>query len=127
MPRPPKCRFIDSMPGADYFKPRGIPLAALEVTRLGVDEYEAMRLYDVEGLDQEQAAARMNVSRATFGRILNSAHGKTAGALVYGRAIMIEGGSYQLSPDRRLGPVRGFGGGRCRAHGGRGGARRGGI
>ncbi len=118
MPRPKKQRWISSLPGADYFKPRGIPLAELEISKLSIDEYEAMRLYDVAGLDQEQAAVQMNISRATFGRMLTAAHKKTAEAMVYGRAILIEGGSYQFSPDRRFGPGRGGG------PGGRGGGRR---
>ena len=119
MPRPLKRRWINSWPGADFFKPRGIPLSTLRVVQLTVDEYEAMRLYDVEELDQEGAAERMKVSRATFGRILTAAHKKVAEALVYGKAIQITGGSYRTPSgfDFRAGPG-GKGGGR-RWRGGR--------
>lgn len=112
MPRPRKIRSISSWPRADYFKPRGLPLAGLAVERLSLEEYEAMRLYDVEGMDQEGAAARMGVSRPTFGRMLSAAHGKVARALALGRAIQIEGGTYRMAPPP--------GGRRGRGRGGRG-------
>jgi len=118
MPRPKKRRWINSWPGADYFKPRGIPMAELEISQLSIEEYEAMRLYDVDGLDQSRAAEMMNISRPTFGRIIASAHKKVAEALAYGKAIKISGGSYHFPPGPGFGP--GLGGGR----GGRGGGRR---
>lgn len=96
MPRPPKWRMIGSWPGAIFFKPRAIPLSQLEINSLTMGEYEALRLADVEGLDQSSAAGRMGVSRATFGRILERAHGKVADALVTGKAIQIGGGNYRL-------------------------------
>ena len=68
----------------------------LEVVVMTLDEFEALRLSDLEGLYQEQAAAQMNVSRATFGRILRSAHRKVADAIVHGKAMRIEGGPVQL-------------------------------
>lgn len=117
MPRPKKRRWINSWPRADYFKPRGIPLAELEVSLLSVEEYEAMRLYDVDGLDQSRAAEMMNISRPTFGRIIKSAHKKVAEALAFGRAIHISGGDYHFPPGRGIGPGR---------RGGRGGGRGGG-
>ena len=107
MPRPQKRRRIRSWPGADYFKPRGIPLAELEISQLSIDEYEAMRLYDIEGLDQARSAEMMNISRPTFGRIIASAHKKVAEALAYGRAIRIGGGSYHFPPGRGFDPGRG--------------------
>lgn len=89
----PKCpRQVNSMPGSTYFKPRGIPVTALEEVVLSDDEFEAIRLADYEGLYQEAAAERMNVSRPTFGRILESARRKTADALLNGKALRIEGG-----------------------------------
>jgi uncharacterized protein len=115
MPRPKKRRCVNSWPGADYFKPRGIPMAELEISQLSMGEYEAMRLYDIEGLDQTQAAEMMNISRPTFGRIIASAHKKVAEALVYGKAIRIGGGNFHFPPGRECGPGRG---------GGRGGGRR---
>ncbi len=95
MPRPFKCRFVEKLPPADYFKPRGIPLSELELVNLTVDEFEAVRLADYEGLYQEQAAERMGVSRPTFGNILAAARKKIADALVNSRAIRIEGGVYR--------------------------------
>jgi len=68
----------------------------LERVSLAVEELEAVRLKDLEGLKQEKAAATMKVSQPTFHRILESAHGKIADALVQGKAIKIEGGDYVL-------------------------------
>ena len=104
MPRPQKRRWIGSWPGAEFFKPRGIPLAGLEVVSLTVDEYEAIRLADREGMEQAQAAELMKISRPTFGRILNSAHHKIAEALTSGKAIRIGGGSFELPPGFGFGP-----------------------
>jgi predicted DNA-binding protein (UPF0251 family)/predicted Fe-Mo cluster-binding NifX family protein len=82
---------VHARPGITYFKPRGIPLRHLTELYLPLDGYEALRLVDVEGLKQEEAAARMNVSRQTFGRILASARRVVAEALVQGMALRIEG------------------------------------
>ena len=87
MARPRNCRRVGSMPQSDYFKPRGIPLSMLEEVVLTVDEFEAVRLADFEGLYQEQAAGKMRVSRPTFGRIVESARKKVAEALVQGKAL----------------------------------------
>jgi predicted DNA-binding protein (UPF0251 family) len=67
---------------------------------LTLDEFEAIRLADLEGLYQEQAAERMSVSRPTFGRILVAAHRKVAEALVHGDTLRIEGGTIRLEPLR---------------------------
>jgi predicted DNA-binding protein (UPF0251 family) len=85
------------MPGVTYFKPAGIPLRSLEEVRLSVEEVEAVRLKDVEGLEQEQGAEKMNVSRPTFQRVLASARQKIADALLNGKAIRIEGGNFEIS------------------------------
>jgi predicted DNA-binding protein (UPF0251 family) len=77
-------------PGALYFKPRGIPLVALEEVRLGLDELEAIRLADLEGAYHRDASRQMGVSRPTFGRILNQARRKVAEAVVQGKALRIE-------------------------------------
>ena len=69
---------------------------------LTVDECEAIRLADFDGLYQEQAAERMNVSRQTFGRIIESAHKKVAEALLKGKALKIEGGEVEMSPMRKF-------------------------
>jgi predicted DNA-binding protein (UPF0251 family) len=102
MARPINCRRVGSIPRVDYFKPRGIPLSVLEEIILTVDELEAVRLADLEGLYQEQAAERMNVSRPTFGRIIESAHKKVAEALVKGKALKIEGGEFAMVSMRRF-------------------------
>jgi len=86
----------------NYFKPRGIPMTALERISLAVDELEALRLKDLEALEQEQAATNMNVSQPTFHRILESARDKVADALVNGKAIRIEGGDYVVKKGARL-------------------------
>ena len=62
----------------------------LEEVLLSLDEFEAIRLADNEGLYHEEAAVRMNVSRATFGRILDNARGKVADAIINGKALKIE-------------------------------------
>lgn len=90
MPRP-RCRCrIAGRPRAAFFKPRGIPARDLEEVALDRAELEALRLADLEGLYQEQAAARMGVSRATFGRLLAAAHRKVAEALLQGKALRFE-------------------------------------
>ena len=92
MARPLCPRRVDALPPSTHFKPRGVPVTELEETVLSVDELEALRLADLEGLYHEEAAARMNVSRATFGRIVEAARRKVAEVLVRGRALKIEGG-----------------------------------
>jgi len=98
MPRPPKCRRVAFLPEVTYFKPAGIPLRALSEVRLSVEEAEAIRLKDLEGLEQEPSAERMNISRPTFQRVLVSARQKIADALLNGRAIRIEGGNFEIEP-----------------------------
>ena len=97
MPRPRHCRRIGHLPQVSFYKPRGVPLAVLQHINLTFDELEAIRLADFEGLYQEQAAEKMNISRQTFGRILESAHKKIADALVNGKALSIEGGPIELA------------------------------
>lgn len=100
MARPIKCREISQEPEVSYFKPRAVPLGELEQVSLGLDEVEALRLADVELLYQEEAAAMMRVSRATFGAILKRARHKVADAIVNGKAIEIRGGVYNLRRKR---------------------------
>lgn len=94
MARPKQDRYIKAKPQATYFKPRGIPMVDLEEARLSVEELEAVRLADLEGLTQAEAAENMRISRHTFGRILAQAHKTIAEALVLGRALRIEGGNW---------------------------------
>jgi predicted DNA-binding protein (UPF0251 family)/DNA-directed RNA polymerase subunit RPC12/RpoP len=100
VPKPKKERLVKYPPHVVLFKPQGIPAYMLEQVVVTVDEYEAVRLMDFEGLDQEEAAKRMGVSRATGARIMESAHKKIAEALTQGKAIRIEGGSYVIQMDR---------------------------
>ena len=95
MPRPLKPRAVRHDPAVVYFKPAGVRMRVLEEVALGLDELEAIRLADVEGLSHEQVGEMMNVSRATAGRILAQARRKTALALVYGLAIRVEGGTIE--------------------------------
>ncbi len=101
MGRPHKKRFVAHNPGVSYFKPRGIPMVDLMENRLAVDECEALRLADYEGLSHEDAGNEMGVSRATFGRIIERARKTVADALIHGKAIRIEGGSYQFTEGQR--------------------------
>ena len=100
MARPRNCRRINGMPDAKTFKPAGVPASALEQVSLGLDELEALRLADLEGLYQDEAARRMNVSRQTFGRIVAEARRKTAEALIEGRCLIIEGGNVEMADMR---------------------------
>ncbi len=94
MVRPKKCRMVDSEPDVDYFKPRGVRLRELEEVELGVEEFEALRLKDLEGLDQLKVAKKMGISQPSLHRLLSSARKKVAEALVDGKAIKIHGGNY---------------------------------
>ncbi len=97
MPRPIKCRMIDAKPGVRLFKPQGIPARQLEEVYLTMEGYEALRLADKEGLRQDEAAERMQVSRQTFGRILSGARKAVAEAIVDGLVLRIEGGEFQVA------------------------------
>jgi len=111
MPRPFCQRRIAFVPSVTYFKPAGIPLNQLDEVALTLDELEALRLADLLGLYQEQAAERMGISRATFGRIVESARRKTADALTAGKALRLEGGPVVQAPSTGT-PGSGFGRGR---------------
>jgi predicted DNA-binding protein (UPF0251 family) len=102
VPRPPCPRRVDGLPSRTYFKPRGVPVSALGEVVLSVDELESLRLADLEGLYQEQAAERMRVSRPTFGRIVEGARRKVAEALVEGKALRIEGGPIEMAGVRHF-------------------------
>ena len=89
MARPMICRKVSGEVAARYFKPQGIPMRLLEEVELELDEIEAIRLADLEGLYQVDAAASMGVSRQTFGNIIARAHKKVATALLCGKALRI--------------------------------------
>ena len=90
--RPKKTRWIKCEPGERCFNPRGKPLSGLNGVFLSVDEFEAVRLADFEGLKQVDAAGLMKISRSTFSRIISEAHKKIGDALVNVKSIKIEGG-----------------------------------
>ena len=96
MPRPRRCRRVWFKPNVTYFKPAGVRMVSLEESILTVDEFEAVRLKDLEGLDEETAAKKMSISQPTFNRIVSSARKKIADAIVHGKAIKIFGGNYKL-------------------------------
>jgi len=100
VPRPFCCRRIAGKPAASIFKPIGIPVVELDEAVMTLDEFEAMRLADLDGLYQEQAAEQMSVSRTTFSRIVVSARRKMADALVHGKALRIEGGTVRVEGRR---------------------------
>lgn len=93
MPRPKQCRKIGSPPLMIGFKPFGVPRSEIEEIVLQYDEYEAIKLLDYEGMLQEQAAEKMNVSRPTLTRIYENARKTIAKAFVEGKMIVIEGGN----------------------------------
>jgi len=91
MPRPKIARQMRFQPNVSYFKPRGVPLRELDEVVLLSDELEAIKLYEIDGLSQLEAAKSMKVSQPTFARILAKANQKIASAIVVGKAIRIEG------------------------------------
>lgn len=95
-PRPRKHRIVESEPVHTVFKPAGIPKASLQEIVLTVEQFEAIRLKDLEGLEQEACAELMHISRPTFQRVLCRAREIVARALVEGKALHIEGGHYRL-------------------------------
>jgi predicted DNA-binding protein (UPF0251 family) len=110
MARPLSARKIPRGLEERAFKPQGVPMAELAQLTLTLDGLEALRLADLEGLYQEEAAERMGVSRATFARVLTAARKVVAEALVHGKAVEISGGAVDW---------RGKGRWPCPVHGGR--------
>ncbi|MFN2289849.1 MAG: DUF134 domain-containing protein [Anaerolineae bacterium] len=106
MPRPRKKRILSRMPRVAIYKPAGVPLDQLRQVSLLQEELEALRLADLKGLTQAQAAAEMGVSRSTFQRIVAQARRRVAQALVQGHAIQIEGGTFEVRPTRPGHPRR---------------------
>ena len=116
MVRPRKYRYIEGVPGSFVYKPAGVPVRGLEWVELNMDEFESIRLLDHLGLDQNQAAEKMGVSRPTVTRIYSTARKKIADALTMGMAIRIQGNIdvpvQQPCPMRGMGRGRGHCGGR---------------
>lgn len=97
MARPKKTRMIKGPPIFNQFKPSGIPMRQLEQIELSIEEYEAVRLADYRGLDQDDAAERMEISRPTFTRLIEKARKKTAAMFVEGKGLFINGGSIHFN------------------------------
>ncbi len=93
MPRRTCRRRVGFQPKTIFFKPAGIPLTDVQEVIVGHDELEAMRLKNLLGFPQEEAAAKMGVSQPTFHRLINTAHQKMADAIINGKALRIEGGN----------------------------------
>ena len=96
MPRPHRCRRIEQLPVYRSFSPDDV--SAAESVQMTVDEFEALRLLDSEGLTQEACAARMNIARTTVTAIYDRARKKVAEALVYGKRLLITGGCCKFEP-----------------------------
>lgn len=109
MPRPKKCRMVFTLPETRYFKPRGIPMKDLTEVYLPLEGYEALRRVDLEGLNQEEAARQMGISRQTFGRVLAEARRCLSEAIVNGYALRIEGGDFALAKETQASRTTGFG------------------
>ena len=99
--RQKKIRWIKCLPGEKCFRPQCKPLNKLQGVTVAIDEFEAIRLSDFEGLTQEQVAKKMKVHRSTVSRILKSAHKKVADALVNIKAIKIDGGNCSIISKER--------------------------
>jgi len=90
MPRPQKPRHLRFKPNVHYFKPQGVPLRMLKEVVLEPDELEALKLHDIDDLEQTQAAEEMKISQSTFARILNRTYKKLAQGIINGKAIKIQ-------------------------------------
>lgn len=97
MARPKICRRVLLNPRMRYFKPQGIPLKDVEEVVLTVEEFEAIRLNDLEGFGQIECSKKMHVSQPTFHRVISSARKKISDAIVNGKAIKIEGGNFRIA------------------------------
>lgn len=105
MPRPTCRKRIGFQPKAVFFKPAGIPLGVVQEVVIGQDEVEAMRLKNLLGFPQEEAANQMGVSQPTFHRLINAAHQKITDVIINGKALRIEGGNVTIH-EEMTGPCR---------------------
>lgn len=103
--RPKIKRRVNYMPEITYFKPVGVPLRELSEEILSLDEVEALRLTDVENLDQKSAAKKIGVARVTYLKIIHSAHQKVSRALIYGKSIQMKGGDIIMPNQDGTGPM----------------------
>lgn len=112
MPRPTKGRRVCCLPKSNKFGPLNSPKDVEDCVNMTVDEYETIRLIDLEGFTQEECSKQMNVARTTVQRIYIEARKKLAESLVNGKVLLIEGGEYQLCDGLGNGCGRG-----CHRHG----------
>lgn len=112
MPRPRKWRKVCDLPQSDQFGPLNTTINQEHFVIMTVDEYETIRLIDLEDFTQEQCSKQMNIARTTVQSIYNAARKKLAESLVNGKVLRIEGGDYQLC-DGIEKPCMGGG---CRKH-----------
>lgn len=110
MARPTKGKRVCCLPERQIFGPLYGPIDEQTTIVMSVEEYETIRLIDLEGMMQETCAEQMQVARTTVQRIYGEARKKIAAALVNGQVLRIEGGHYELCPEGRV--QRGCG--RCR-------------
>ncbi len=96
MPRPRKWRKVCCLPERNQFGPLNAPINQEHFITMSVDEYETIRLIDLEGFMQEECANQMNISRTTVQGIYNEARKKLAESVVNGKVLKIEGGDYKL-------------------------------
>ncbi|NLX90566.1 MAG: DUF134 domain-containing protein [Firmicutes bacterium] len=96
MARPRKCRKVCCLPESSRFGPLNSLLSQDHFVIMTVDEYETIRLIDLEGLTQEECAEKMHIARTTVQRIYNDARKKIADSLVNSKMLRIEGGDYRL-------------------------------
>lgn len=96
MPRPRKCRKVCCLPQRDIYGPLNVPVDENYLITMTVDEYETIRLIDLEGFTQEECANQMSIARTTVQGVYNNARKKLAESLVNGKALRIEGGDYKL-------------------------------
>ena len=96
MPRPRKWRNVCCLPESNRFGPLNAVVHQEHTVTMTVDEYETIRLIDLEGFTQEECADQMNIARTTVQRIYNDARNKLAESLVNGKVLKIEGGDYKL-------------------------------
>lgn len=96
MPRPRKWKKVCCMPESNLYGPLNGSKTYNKIIMMAVEEYETIRLIDLEGLTQEECAEKMQVARTTVQNIYNSARNKIAESLVNGNVIQIEGGDYEL-------------------------------
>lgn len=102
MARPVKQRFVAGLPDVTCFEPQEQSEGSHGILILTLDELEALRLVDLEGDAHEQAAAKMNISRPTFGRIVERARRTVADALLHGKVLRIEGGPVTIARRNRV-------------------------